>query len=107
ERGRAFFRHHSIDHRRWTRRIPSAASGFEARDRFHGSVVEAGSRKSFVKWRPFSRRNPIHTLKPPAKAIMQTFHLFLAISEPSSCTLMVTGSVSLALPATLLPHQPG
>jgi energy-coupling factor transporter transmembrane protein EcfT len=69
--------------------------------------LKTGPGKSFVKWRPFSRRNPIHTLKPPAKAIMQTFLLFLAISEPSPRTLMVTGAISLVSLAIFLRHKLG
>jgi len=38
---------------------------------------------------------------------MQTFLLFLAISEPSPRTLMITGAISLALLAIFLRHQLG
>jgi hypothetical protein len=104
-RGRAFLRHHLIDHRRWTRRIPLAASAFETRDRFHWSVSESGPGKNFVKWRPLARRNPIHTLKPTAKAIMHTSFLLLVMSEPSPLTLMITGAISLGLLTIFLRHK--
>jgi hypothetical protein len=96
-----------IDHRRRTRRISLGASRFETRDRFHESVFDAGPGKSFVGWRPLSRCNPIHTLKPPAKAIMQTFLLFLALQEPSPGSFLIAGAVSLGLLAIFLHHKLG
>jgi energy-coupling factor transporter transmembrane protein EcfT len=53
------------------------------------------------------RRNPIHTLKPPTKAIMQALLLFLAMSEPSPRALMVAGTISLGLLAMFLRHKLG
>ena len=63
--------------------------------------------KSFVEWRPLSPRNPIHTEKPPANAIMQTFLLLLAMSEPSPLTLMITGAISLGSLTIFLHHKLG
>ena len=57
-------------------------------------------------WRPLLRRNPIPTLKPPAKA-MQTFLLFLAMTEPSPRALIITGGISLGLLAIFLRHKLG
>jgi energy-coupling factor transporter transmembrane protein EcfT len=53
------------------------------------------------------RRNPIHTLKLPAKAIMHTSFLLLVISEPSPLTLMITGAISLASLTIFLHHKLG
>ena len=89
------------------RRISLAASRFETRDRFHESVFEAGREKNFVGWRPLSRRNPIHTPKPLAKAIMQTFLLFLALQEPSPGSFLIAGAISLGLLAIFLHHKLG
>jgi hypothetical protein len=58
------------------------------------------------EWRPLLRRNPIPTLKPPAKA-MQTFLLFLAMTEPSPRALIITGAISLGLLAIFLRHKLG
>jgi hypothetical protein len=95
-----------IDNRRWPGRISLAANGFWASDCFHGAVFKRGSEKSFVGWRPQLRRNPIHTLKPVAEA-MQTFLLFLAISEPSPRALIIAGAISLGLLAVFLHHKFG
>jgi len=95
--------HPLIDHRR----ISLGASRFETRNRFHESVLEAGRGKSFAGWRPLSRCNPIHTPKPPAKAIMQTFLLFLALQEPSPGSFLIAGAVSLGLLAIFLHHKLG
>jgi hypothetical protein len=45
--------------------------------------------------------------KPPAKAIMQTFLLFLALPEPSPGTFLIAGSISLGLLAIFLHHKLG
>jgi hypothetical protein len=74
---------------------------------FHELVFEGGPGKSFVGWRPLSRCNPIHTPKPPAKAIMQTFLLFLALREPSPGTFLIAGTISLGLLAIFLHHKLG
>jgi hypothetical protein len=70
-------------------------------------VFEAGPGKSFVGWRPLSRRNPIHIPKPRAKANMQTFLLFFALAEPSPGTFLIAGTISLGLLAIFLRHKLG
>jgi energy-coupling factor transporter transmembrane protein EcfT len=66
-----------------------------------------GRKKIFVEWRPLSRRNPIHTLKPTAKAIMHTFFSHLVISEPTPLTLMIMGAISLGSLTIFLHHKLG
>ena len=58
-------------------------------------------------WRPYLRRNPIHTLKPLQEAIMQTFLSFLAIPELSPGVLIVVGVISLGFLAIFLRHKLG
>jgi hypothetical protein len=74
---------------------------------FHELVFEAGPGKSFVGWRPLSLRDPIHTLKPPANAIMQTLLSFLLLPEPSPATFLIAGAISLGLLAIFLHHKLG
>jgi hypothetical protein len=80
---------------------------FFLRDRFRESIFGTWSGKSFVEWRPLSPRNPIHTEKPPANAIMQTFLLLLAMSEPSPLALVITGAISLGSLTIFLRHKLG
>src|SRR6266404_337124 len=74
---------------------------------FRELVFEAGPGKIFVGWRPLSRCNPIHTLKPPANAIMQTLLPFLLLPELPPGTLMIAGTISLSLLAIFLHHKLG
>jgi hypothetical protein len=46
-------------------------------------------------------------LKPASQAIMQTFLLFLALSDPSPRALMIMGAVSLGSLAIFLRHKLG
>src|ERR1700686_3244526 len=73
----------------------------------HLQVAAKWSGKIFAEWRPLLRRNPIHNLKPPAKAIMHTFLLSFVMSEPSPLAIMITGSISLGLLTIFLRHKLG
>src|SRR5207245_9536915 len=104
--GRALLGHDLVHHSSRARRISLAANTFEARNRFHETVFKLGPEKSFAEWRPLSRRNSIHILKPAPKAIMQTFLLmFLAMAEPSPRALIVAGLLVLGLLAIFLRHK--
>jgi len=93
-----------IDNWRWPRRIPLAANGFGARNRFHGLISSFSGK--ICRWRPLSRRNPILTPKAVANA-MQTFLLFLALTDPSPRALMIIGAISLGSLAIFLRHKLG